>query len=251
MPWSTSAVLSRTVAAVEAAGLSLHLLPSWYDVDTPADLERLALDLAATPPARPGFPHRTAKVVAALRPVRGRPPRQELWRTLSSRRVYGNPWIGVEENVVDVGGGRLTLYGIVVCSGCVGVVPILPDGRVVMVRQFRYVARRHTWEIPTGGAHDGETLEEAAQRELREETGFRAGRLRHLHSIHTSKSVVDEVAHIFVGEDLQEAAARPDDTEEIEVRPFPFETLLEMVRSGEIVDGMSVVGLLALASDKG
>src|SRR5262249_4871130 len=74
--------------------------------------------------------------------------------------------------------------------------------RLLLVRQYRYVARRSTWEMPTGGVRAGETLEQAAQRELAEEVGHRARRLVPLSTYHTSKSVVDETAHLFLAEGL-------------------------------------------------
>src|SRR6266540_126928 len=76
-----------------------------------------------------------------------------------------------------------------------GVLPFLDPDTVVLVRQYRYVAGRHTWEMPTGGVAPGEPIEDAAQRELAEESGYRAGRSEPVCSYHTSKSVMDETAH--------------------------------------------------------
>jgi ADP-ribose pyrophosphatase len=101
--------------------------------------------------------------------------------------------------------------------------------------------------MPTGGVHAGETLEAAAQRELAEESGYRAGRLVRVSTYHTSKSVVDETAHLFLAEDLTRAETAPDETEFIDVRPFPFDTVLRMVLDGEIVDSMTVIAVLLAA----
>jgi ADP-ribose pyrophosphatase len=116
-----------------------------------------------------------------------------------------------------------------------------------MIKQYRYVAQRVTWEMPTGGMHAGESREEAAQRELAEEIGYRAGKLTWLSTFHTSKSVVDETAHLFMGGDLVKVELPPDETEFIEVRPFPFAEVLQMVLRGEITDGMTVIGVLHVA----
>lgn len=245
--WSTGRVLAQTIENVRRRGSTLHFLPSWYDVDRPPDLQRLARDLAAAPPALAGYPRRTAEVVRRLVPAPAEPLRNEQWQTVASRRVYQNPWTRVDESIVRLPDGHVTLYGVVTCPECVGIVPFFPDGCVALVRQFRYVARRETWEIPTGGVADGESLTEAAQRELSEECGYRAGRLVHLSSFHTSKSVMDETAHIYAGLDLEPSSADRDETESIEVRRFPFEDTLDMVSRGEIVDSMSVVGLLLAA----
>ena len=169
------------------------------------------------------------------------------WRTLSSRPVYANKWISVREDMVAMPDGRTTVYGVVSCGHCVGVLPFVDSDTVLLVRQYRYVAGRPTWEMPTGGVHKGETLEQAAQRELTEETGYRAEHLLQVSTYHTSKSVVDETAHLFFADGLDRADTAPDDTEFIDVSVFPFETVLRMVLEGEIVDSMTIVAVLLAA----
>jgi ADP-ribose pyrophosphatase len=169
------------------------------------------------------------------------------WRMLSSRPVYANKWISVREDLVALPDGRTTIYGVVSCGECVGLLPFLDPDTVLLVRQYRYVAGRPTWEMPTGGVHAGETPEQAAQRELAEETGHRARHLVHVSTYHTSKSVVDETAHLFLAEGLHRAETAPDETEFIDVRAFPFSTVLQMVLEGEIVDSMTVVAVLLAA----
>jgi len=163
------------------------------------------------------------------------------WKTLSTKPIYGNRWLSLREDSVELPDGRTTIYGVVTCGHCVGVLPFVDRDTVLLIRQYRYVAGRATWEMPTGGVHAGEALEDAAQRELAEETGHRAQRLTRISTYHTSKSVVDETAHLFVGEELVAAPVRPDDTEFIAVRPFPFASALDMVLSGEIVDSMTII----------
>lgn len=173
------------------------------------------------------------------------------WRTLSSGLVYENPWIRVEEDQVELPNGRTTVYGVVRCGPCVGVLPFLDPETVILIRQYRYVARGVFWEMPTGGVRAGESLEAAAQRELAEETGYVAERLTPLVSYHTSKMVVDETAHLFSGEGLTPAATPPDDTEFIRVRSVPFRTALRLVETGEIKDSMTVIAVLHAARRRG
>ncbi|MBI3076653.1 MAG: NUDIX hydrolase, partial [Deltaproteobacteria bacterium] len=142
------------------------------------------------------------------------------WRTLQTRTVYENPWLSLREDLAEMPNGRTTIYGVVSCGECVGVLPFVGRNQVLLVRQYRYVARRLTWEMPTGGVHPGETVEQAAQRELAEEVGHRAGRLTWVSSYHTSKSVMDETAHLFLGEGLERADLPPDETEFVRVQPF-------------------------------
>ena len=201
--------------------------------------------------------------LAAMRPKGRRPaparppsaagrvsrPRSEVpWRQVSSRSIYANKWMSVREDVVALPDGRTTIYGVVSCGQCVGLLPLLDRDTVLLVRQYRYVAGRATWEMPTGGVHPGETLEQAAQRELAEETGHRARRLRRLSTYHTSKSVVDEIAHLFLAEGLQKAegAGRHG----VHRGAPPFDAVLRMVLEGEIVDSMTVIAVLLVARQR-
>ena len=169
------------------------------------------------------------------------------WRTLSTREAYANPWIRVREDVAEMPDGRTTLYGVIECKPAVGVLPFLDTRTVVLVGQYRYVARDFYWEIPTGGMAPGETEEAAAQRELAEEAGYEAGRLTKLCAFYSSKSVMDETAHIYVAETLRPVTRAGDDTEFIEVRTFPFDEVVRMVERSEIRDAMTVVAVLHAA----
>ena len=189
-------------------------------------------------------------------PTRPRPPgvaawSRTPWRTTSTRPVYENRWISVREDMVELPDGRSTLYGVVECSECVGVLPFLDPDTVLLVGQYRYVARDFFWEIPTGAKDGDETLIQAAQRELSEEAGYEAGRLVELGAFHTSKSILREVAYLYVAEDLRPASRPPDHTEFIERRAFPFTEVLAMVERGEIKDAMTIIAVLRAARLRG
>jgi ADP-ribose pyrophosphatase len=181
----------------------------------------------------------------------GNPLARVPWRTTSTRPIYRNRWIDVREDMVALPDGHTTVYGVVECSECVGVLPFLDRDTVLLVGQYRYVARDFFWEMPTGGQHAGETTLAAAQRELAEEAGHEAGRLVELCDFHTSKSILREVAHLFVAEDLRPASRPPDHTEFIERRAFPFAEVLAMVERGEIKDAMTIVAVLHAARRRG
>lgn len=173
----------------------------------------------------------------------------EPWKTRSTREVYRNPWMRLREDVAEMPNGRTTIYGVCEFGQCVGVLPFVDDEHVVMVRQYRYVQREnHRWEMPTGGVHVGEPPEAAAQRELMEEAGYRAGRLTWVNSYFTSKSVCDEVAHLYVGRDLAQTTAIPDETEFMEIAVLPFQDVYRMVLASEIRDSMTVIAVLLAAS---
>jgi len=141
--------------------------------------------------------------------------------------------------------GNTTIYGVVEAGNCVGILPFLDDERVVLVRQYRYVfGESHRWEMPTGGVKEGESLLDAAHRELREEVGYDAEDLQHINTYFPSKSVVQETAHLYIGRGLSKVHAIPDETEFMEVAEFPFQQVLDMVLESEIRDSMTVIAVL-------
>lgn len=166
------------------------------------------------------------------------------WRQLSRRAVYRNKWIEVVEDEVRLPNGHETIYGVVRCGCCVGVLPFVDDDHVLLVQQFRYVAGLPTWEMPTGGVHEDESIEDAARRELAEEAGVAAAELEAVSVYHTSKSVVEETAHLFLARGLHPVTAVADATELLRRAVWPFERVLDMVLRSEITDSMTVIAVL-------
>ncbi len=130
------------------------------------------------------------------------------------------------------------------------VVPLFDDGRVMLIRQLRYPFGRHIYEIPAGKLSEGEDPEEAAARELEEETGWRAGSLHHLLSVYTTPGFCDEIIHIFLGMHLTQTESGPRREEgevSMTVSVLLLPAALEMVRRGEIHDAKTIIGLLLAA----
>ena len=173
------------------------------------------------------------------------------WRTLSSRPVYANPWIRVREDQAELPDGRTTIYGVIETRPAVGVLPFLDAETVVLVGQYRSVARAFYWEMPTGAVKPVESEEASARRELREEAGYEAARVTRLCAFFTSKSVMDETAVLYRADGLRAADVEPDPTEFIEVRTFAFADVLRMVERGEILDAMTIIAVLHAARHYG
>ncbi len=174
------------------------------------------------------------------------------WITIESRPVYENPWISVREDRVIRPDGQPGIYGVVhFKSRAVGVLPVEADGSVWLVGQHRYPLGAYSWEIPEGGGPEGETPEDSARRELREETGLIAGRLEFLGLSHLSNSVSDEAAYLFRATDLTPGRAEPEGTESLLVRRFDWPDAWAMVRDGRITDSMSLIVLLREAIRRG
>lgn len=173
------------------------------------------------------------------------------WKTRSTTPIYQNKWLRLREDIAEMPDGRTTIYGVVTCGECVGVLPFVDPDHVIMVRQYRYVVgENHRWEMPTGGMLAGEPPEDAAQRELQEEIGYRAGRLEWVSTFYSSKSVVDETAHLYIGYDLTPAVLPPDDTEFLEIATLPFADVLDLVVKGEIRDAMTIIAVLHAARNR-
>lgn len=167
------------------------------------------------------------------------------WKRLSTRLVYENRWITVHEDNVQLPSGRTTIYGVVAANrDFVGVVPFLDKETVLLTRQYRYIQDEVTLEIPTGGIEPGEAPELAAQRELREEIGYRADKFELVNIMRSNKAIMREVGYIFIAETLSVSPAPQDETEYIEVVPVSLREALAMVACHEITDCVSIIGLL-------
>jgi 8-oxo-dGTP pyrophosphatase MutT (NUDIX family) len=172
--------------------------------------------------------------------------------TRHERRVgYRNPWITVWHDDVTRPDGQPGIYGVVHFeNSAVGVVAIDDHDRVVLVGQHRYAFDEVSWEIPEGGSPSNEDPLEGARRELLEETGLTAGTWREIGRWQLSNSVTDEAAVAYLATDLEQGEARPEGSEQLEVRWIPFDEVMVMVRSGELTDALSVLPLQALALER-
>ncbi len=170
------------------------------------------------------------------------------WTTLSTREVYKNKWMRLREDIAGMPNGKTTIYGVCEFGQCVGVLPFIDAEHVMMVRQYRYVfGENQRWEMPTGGVKKGEPPEQAARRETQEEVGYAVADLQHNSTYFTSKSIVQEIAHLYLGRGLTQVKAIPDETEFLEIEIFPFDQVLQMVIDSEIRDGMTVIAVLHAA----
>ena len=129
--------------------------------------------------------------------------------------------------------------------GAAAVVPLLPDGRVILVRQFRYPVGHEFIEVPAGKFDTkGESPEDVAHRELEEESGWRAGRLDKLGAFHMAIGYCNEVIHCYLAQDLEKVGSNLDHDEFLEVVYIPLDEAVEMIADGRITDVKTVVSLL-------
>ena len=169
------------------------------------------------------------------------------WRFLGSTERERLGKLTLREDVWRLPTGAEKRYPILHVGLTVGVVPFVDAQRILLVRQFRHLTRADSWELPGGGGLPGEGPEAAVQRELREEGGYRAGRLTFLTRFFPSNAYLDETAHCFIGEELVADPLASDDDEFFERRVVPFREAVAMAVDDRITESVSKVALLAAA----
>ena len=133
--------------------------------------------------------------------------------------------------------------------GGVGILPILPGGEILLIRQFRVAIGRFILEIPAGMREPGEDPLVTARRELKEETGYTAEKWTPYPSFYASPGYLDEKLHLFLAEGLTPGESALEDGENLSVLSVPLAKALEMIDSGEIEDGKTVGAILRYALD--
>ena len=169
------------------------------------------------------------------------------WTHLGSATRYARGGLALREDTWRLPDGQDVVYPVLAVGITVGVLGFVDDRRVVLVGQYRHLARAMSWELPGGGAQTGEEAAAAAQRELREEAGYRAGRLDYLTRFHPSNAYLDEVAFGYVAYGLVDDPLPADGDEFLQRRLVPIDEAVRMAMNGEITESLSKVVLLQYA----
>ncbi len=140
---------------------------------------------------------------------------------------------------------------VVLHPGAVAVLPLTDDGRVCLLRNHRFIVEEVLWEVPAGTLEPGEPVEEAAKRELAEETGYTAASWRKLAEFYPSPGVLSEKTHLFVARGLTPGAMRPEDDEQLEPVVLPLAEAVAMALDGRIRDAKTLVALLLWEKSSG
>ena len=166
---------------------------------------------------------------------------------LQSDERYRGRKIGLRVDRVRMADGRETTREVVFHPGAVAIVPLLPDGRVVLIRQYRHATGEVLLELPAGTRDQpGEAPIDTAARELIEETGYRAGRLTHLADFYTAPGFCNELMSLYVATDLTTGDQSLMDDEAIGVEAIPLDAATALIADGTIRDAKTIVGLLML-----
>ncbi|HEX3177880.1 MAG TPA: NUDIX hydrolase [Methylomirabilota bacterium] len=169
------------------------------------------------------------------------------WTAVSSSVRFTHGRLALREDAWRLPDGREKTYPVLVVGVSVGVIPFVDDDHVLLVGQFRHLLRAVSWELPGGGALPGEDPAAAAQRELREEGGYRAAELTFLTRFHPSNAYLDEVGYCYAARGLSPDPLTADDDEFIERKIVPLVDAVRMALDGEITESFSKVALLQYA----
>ena len=168
--------------------------------------------------------------------------------TLASKTVYHGRLLHVLEDEVRMPDGKSARREYVRHPGAVAMIPMLDDETVVLVRQYRYPARRHFYEIPAGKIEAGEDPLQAGKRELREECGYEAASWRSLATIDPCIGYSDERIGLYLARELTRVQSAPEEGEFLEEVTLRLPLAMEWVKTGRITDAKSIVGLMWVAT---
>ena len=161
-------------------------------------------------------------------------------RTVTRRDVYDGRVVQLHVDEVELTNGKQTIREVVEHADAVVVLPIDQSGRALLVRQYRYPIGKDLLEAPAGGIDPGEAPDQAAQRELQEEIGHRAGRLDPLGGFWTAPGFCTEYMYTYLARDLSESSLAPDEDEDIAVERHSLDSIREMIRDGRIIDAKTI-----------
>ena len=165
-------------------------------------------------------------------------------KILGSEVIYEGPVFGLRRDEVVEPSGVRTTREVITHPGSVVVLPVLKNGKIVLIRQYRHATRQYMWELVAGRKEPEETPEEGAARELLEETGYRAKKCKVFLDVFPTPGFLEERMWILLAEGLTAGEAQPEDDEKIEVQAYSLKELQQMMTKGELRDAKSIAGIL-------
>ena len=159
--------------------------------------------------------------------------------------IYKGKIIDLSLETVTLPNGTVADLEVILHPGAAAVVPLEDDGTVIMIRQYRHAVGGYIYEIPAGKLDPGESPEDCARREVKEETGYTISELQPLLSFYTTPGFTNEVIHIFLGTGLTLGDQTLGQDEVVEVVQMPLADTMRLIQTGDIKDGKTIIGLQA------
>jgi ADP-ribose pyrophosphatase len=169
-------------------------------------------------------------------------------KTISTERIYEGKILNLRRDKVQVKDNKTSYREIVEHNGGVALAAITPEGKMVMVRQYRKAAEKAVLEVPAGKIEKGEDHRLTAERELKEETGYSAEKIEFITSFYSSIGYSTEVIYLYLATGLTPGETDFDDNEAIEILEYDFPELKKMIFSGEIEDAKTLAAILLVES---
>ena len=170
---------------------------------------------------------------------------------LTDKIVYAGSRVSMALRSVRLSNGKQIQREVVLHPGAVIILPILADGRIVLIENARHTVGESLLELPAGTLEKGEPPDVCAGRELEEETGYRAARIESLGWFYTSPGILTEKMYAFVARELTPGPQALEENETISVRPMPVKEVVELIQSNSIVDGKTIAVILKYLSGSG
>ena len=167
-------------------------------------------------------------------------------RTVSVEKIYEGKVLKLNIETVELPDGNYSKKEILKHPGGVAILAYTSEDTILLVEQFRKPIERVLFEIPAGKIEANEALEVCAMRELEEETGFKAKKMKYLGKIVTAPGYCDEYIHFYKAEELYKGTIGGDEDEFIQVHQLKIDRIKELIKSGEIIDGKTIAALMLL-----
>lgn len=167
-------------------------------------------------------------------------------KIISQKSLFKNNYIDLIENKIDFGNNIIKTHIDVYRKSAISVFPLTDSYEIYLIKQYRYLLEQEVIEAVAGIIDENETALETAKRELREEAGIIAGKVREIKNIFVAGSFVKITQHLILAQDLKLDEPEPEETEEIELIKMPLDEAVNKIFTREIITGSSILGILIL-----
>lgn len=163
---------------------------------------------------------------------------------IQHEEIYRGIIVHLFKDTIRLASGRPAVREVIRHPGGAVVVPVLGDGRIVLVRQFRYALGKYILELPAGKLDNSKNPLDTVRLELEEEAGYAAGEITHEFSFYSTPGICDEIIHLFIARNLKPVERHPEEGEHMTVESCTLDECLQRIAAGEIADGKTIVGIL-------